>query len=190
MGKLKEAFGIIDGYEMKAISKSRLKKEELFEEIKELDKDIIEECRKVLENNGRIATYEKDKKIKAMYIFEEEKKDDEKVLNNTKTLYTDELSEELRERLDKRLIEELKELLLGLRYVKVYMNDNVIQIDPTKSKKDIYAALLGGAACGFVLGWIAFDDIGIGFLWAVVFAGAFSGLDVAVSKKRGRKKKQ
>ena len=38
MGKIKEAFGIIDGYQMGLlIGKSKLKKEELFEEIKKLD---------------------------------------------------------------------------------------------------------------------------------------------------------
>lgn len=188
MGKIKEAFGIIDGYQMGLIGKSKLKKEELFEEIKKLDENIIEECSKVMEGAGRVVTYEKDKSIKAIYLFEVEEKDKEKILKNTKTIYTDEISDELKERLDNRLVEEFKDMLLELQYRKIYLNDNVIQIDPKKSKKEIYKALFGGAAFGFIIGWICFDDVGLGFLWAVVFAGAFSGLDVVVSKKRGRKK--
>ena len=72
MGNIKEAFGIIDGYEMNLVGKLRLKKEDLFEEIKKKDKDIIEKCKKVLENGGNIYSYEKDKKIKALYVFEKE----------------------------------------------------------------------------------------------------------------------
>ena len=64
-----------------------------------------------------------------------------------------------------------------------------IQIDPKKSKKEVYAALAGGFFIGLVLGWIIFDDIAFGIIWGLLFGGAFSGLDVVVSKKRGRKNK-
>ena len=43
MENIKEAFGIIDGYELKTLGKLRVKKEELFEDIQKVDSKIIEE---------------------------------------------------------------------------------------------------------------------------------------------------
>ena len=188
MESIKEEFGIIDGYELSSIGIIRIKKEELFEEIVKQDKNIIEECKKLLDENGRIYTYEKDKRIKAIYLFEDQRKE-EKVLSNVKTIYTKEITDELKEKFNKRLLEDFNDELLSLEYDKVFVNDEVIQIDPKKSKGDITMALAGGAILGFALGWMIFDDIVFGFLWAVIFSGSFSGLETVVSKKRGRKRK-
>jgi F0F1-type ATP synthase assembly protein I len=190
MGNIKEAFGIIDGYEMNLVGKLRLKKEELFEEIKKKDKDIIEKCKKVLENGGNIYSYEKDKKIKALYVFEKEKRDNENVLVNKTNIYTKEIDDKLKVKLDERIKEELKEKISLLEYKKVYINDEVMQLDPKKSKKEIYLSLIGGALLGFIFGWFILEDIFFGIIWAVVFAGIFSSLDVVVSTKPGRKKKK
>ena len=64
-----------------------------------------------------------------------------------------------------------------------------MQIDPSRSKTEIYAALIGGAAIGFMFGWLVFEELTFGLLWAILFAATFSGLEIVVSKKRGRKKK-
>ena len=188
MDNIKEVFGFIDGYELKTVGSHKVKKEKLFDDIKKKDKDIIDECKKALEKSGRIYTYEKDKLIKAIYVFEEDKKK-EKILRNTKTIYCKEINDELKEKFDNRLKTSFEEELLQLEYDKIYLNDTVIQIDPKKSKKEVYAALAGGFFIGLVLGWIIFDDIAFGIIWGLLFGGAFSGLDVVVSKKRGRKNK-
>ena len=190
MGAIKEAFGIIDGYEMNLVGKLRLKKEELFEEVKKKDKDIIEKCKKALENDGVIYSYEKDKKIKALYVFEKEKKEDGKVLVNKETIYTKEIDDKLKVRLDDRIKEELKEKIALLEYKKIYINDEVVQFNPKKSKKDIYLSLGGGALVGLAFGWVVFDDIIFGIVWAILFAAIFSSVDVVVKTKPGRKKKK
>ena len=190
MGNIKEAFGIIDGYEMNLVGKLRLKKEELFEEVKKKDKDIIEKCRQVLENGGNIYSYEKDKKIKALYLFEKEKRDNEKVLVNKKNIYTKEIDDKLKVKLDERIKEELKEKISLLEYKKIYINDEVMQFNPKKSKKEIYLSLIGGALLGFIFGWFILEDIIFGIIWAIAFAGIFSSLDVVINTKPGRKKKK
>lgn len=188
MENIKEVFGIIDGYELKPLGKLRMNKKDLFEDLIKIDDQIIEDCKKVLDNSGLIYTYERDKRIKAIYLFEEEKKE-ERILNNTKTVYTEEILEEQKEKFDTRLQEEFKDELLFLEYDKVYVHDNVMQIDPSRSKTEIYAALIGGAAIGFMFGWLVFEELTFGLLWAILFAATFSGLEIVVSKKRGRKKK-
>ena len=190
MGNIKEAFGIIDGYEMNLVGKLRLKKEELFEEVKKKDKDIIEKCKKVLENGGNIYSFEKDKKIKALYVFEEEKRDNEKVLVNKATIYTKEIDDKLKVKLDECIKEELKAKISLLEYKKIYINDEVMQFNPKKSKKEIYISLICGVLLGFLVGWFLLEDIIFGIIWAIAFAGIFSSLDVVINTKPGRKKKK
>ena len=74
-------------------------------------------------------------------------------------------------------------------YNKVTFEDNVVQIDPKKTKKEKKIALLGGTALGFILGWLIFDDFMMAILWGLIFAPIYSGLEVVITKKSGRKKK-
>ena len=49
--------------------------------------------------------------------------------------------------------------------------------------------MLGGFVTGFAIGWIIFDEIYLGLVYGILFAPVFSGLEVVVNSKRGRKKK-
>lgn len=40
-----------------------------------------------------------------------------------------------------------------------------------------------------MLGWIIFDEVSLGLLYGIIFAPVFSGLEVVITNKRGRKKK-
>ena len=74
-------------------------------------------------------------------------------------------------------------------YDKITLKDKVVENSPKKSKKERNIALACGFLTGFIFGWIVFDDIVFGMLYAVILGPLFSGLDVVVTNKRGRKKK-
>ena len=192
MGKVLESLGVIDGYETLAIGKIRAKKDEWFEELIKYDEKIKDEVRELVNNSsGRVFAIIKKGVLYGIYLFEvEEKEEDSKHLKHIKTVYSDEVAEETRKKCDDYMLKTAEEYVSMLEYDKVTFDDKVVELDPKKSKKEKWWALLGGAACGFMIGWICFDDIGLGFLWAVILAPTFSGLDVVISKKRGRKKKE
>ena len=191
MGKILESLGYIDGYDIIAIGKFRAKKDEIFEEILKVDEKIKDETRDIVNNSaGRVFAIVKKGIIKGIYLFKVEEKDDIKNLKHVKTVYTDEVAEDVREKYDNHVLKIAQDYVSEMEYDKVTLEDKVVQLDPKKSKKEKIWALLGGAACGFVLGWVCFDDITMGILWAIVLGPTFSGIDVVISNKRGRKKKE
>ena len=120
-----------------------------------------------------------------IYLFEVESKDDIKNLKHIKTVYTDEVATDTRQKYDNHILNIAKEYVSMQEYDKVILEDRVVQIDPKKTKKDRKLAMLGGCVIGFVLGWIIFDNL----LYGIIFAPVFSGLEVVITNKRGRKKK-
>ncbi len=189
MGKILESLGYVDGYDIIAVGKAKAKKDEIFEEILKVDDKVKDKTREIVNNSaGRVFAIVKKGIIKGLYLFEVEDKNDEKHLKHVKTVYTDEVAHDVREKYDEHILNMAKDYISELEYDKITLEDKVVQLDPKKSKKEKTIALLGGAACGFVLGWVIFDDIVFGLLWAIIFAPIFSGIDVVVSNKRGRKK--
>ena len=190
MGKFLESIGLIDGYDIIAIGKRKAKKDELFSEILKTDKDIQSDVKNIIEKEtGRIFAIIKKKKIKGLYIFEVVKKDEQRILEHIKTVYTKEVNEDVQNKYDELILKMAKDYVSMQEYNKVTFEDNVVQIDPKKTKKEKEIALLGGTALGFILGWLIFDDFMMAILWGLIFAPIYSGLEVVITKKRGRKKK-
>ena len=97
MGKLLESIGIIDGYDIIAIGKLKAKKDELFDEILKYDSKVKEETRQIVNtSSGRVFAITKKGLIKGIYLFEVETKDDVKNLKHIKTVYSDEVSEDVK----------------------------------------------------------------------------------------------
>ena len=191
MGKVLESLGVIDGYDTIAIGKGRAKKDELFEELKKFDENIQEEVKELVNNTeGRIFAIKKKGLLYGIFLFEVEEKDDKKHLKHIKTVYSDEVTEEVREKVNGYMLKTAEEYVSYMQYDKVTFDDKVVQLDPKKSKKEKIWALIGGMGIGFVLGWILFDDFWFGLMWAFVLGPTFTGLDVVISNKRGRKKKE
>ncbi len=190
MGKILESLGVIDGYDIIEIGKIRVKKDKLFEEITKKDKKIQEETKEIVESSkGKVFAITKEGVIKGIYLLKEEKKEEEKNLILEKTVYTKDVPEEVKERYNEHILLQAKELVKMQEYEKITLQDKVVKNDPKKSKKDRNIALTCGFIIGFVFGWIVFDDITFGILYAVILGPLFSGLDVVVTNKRGRKKK-
>ena len=190
MGKFLESIGLIDGYDIIAIGKGKAKKDELFSEILKADKDIQSDVKNIIEKEtGRIFAIIKKKKIKGLYLFEVVKKDEQRILEHIKTVYTKEVNEDVQNKYDELILKMAKDYVSMQEYNKVTFEDNVVQIDPKKTKKEKEIALLGGTALGFILGWLIFDDFMMAILWGLIFAPIYSGLEVVITKKRGRKKK-
>ena len=190
MGKFLESIGLIEGYDIITIGKMKAKKDNLFEEIKKYDSNIEEETRKIVnKSSGLVFAIVKKGIIKGIYLFNSEAKNDAKILKHIKTVYTNEVSTDIREKYDNLILKIAKDHVSSQAYDKVILNDKVVQIDPKLTKKDRSLAWFGGFALGFMLGWIIFDVFYLGLLYGIIFAPVFSGLEVVVNNKRGRKKK-
>lgn len=74
-------------------------------------------------------------------------------------------------------------------YDKVILEDKVVQIDLKITNKERNIAMIGGFAIGFMLGWIIFDELIWGIIYGVIFSTAFGGLEVVITNKRGKKRK-
>ena len=111
------------------------------------------------------------------------------MLNHIKTVYTNEVSEEVRDKYNDVILNEAKQYVSLQEYTKVTFDDNVVQIDPKINKKDLALTSSGGFIIGFLLGWIVFDDLMMGLLYGIIFSPVITGTKVIVTKKRGKKKK-
>ena len=190
MGKFLESIGLIDGHNIIAIGKIKAKKDKMFTEILKEDNNIQNEVKELTEKNeGRIFAIVKKGIIKGLYLFEIEEIDNNKMLNHVKTVYTKDVSEEVRDKYNVVILNEAKQYVSLQEYTKVTFDDNVVQIDPKVDKKDLALTSSGGFFLGFILGWVIFNDIMMGFLYGIIFSPIITGTKVVVTKKRGRKKK-
>ena len=190
MGKLLESIGVIDGYDIIAIGKLKAKKDELFDEILKYDSKVKDETRQIVNtSSGRVFAITKKGLIKGIYLFEVETKDDVKNLKHIKTVYSDEVSEDVQKKYDNHILNLAKDYVSYQEYDKVTLEDKVVQMDPKKSKKEKTIAMLSGFAVGFMLGWLIFDEFYLGIIYGIIFAPIFSGIEVVITNKRGRKKK-
>lgn len=190
MGKFLESIGIIDGHDIIAIGKLKAKKDKLFTEIIKVDKNIQKEIIEITEKeSGRIFAIIKKRKIKGLYLFEIEEVENNKLLNHIKTVYTTDVAEEVKDKYNVVILNIAKDYVSLQEYHKVTFDDNIIQLDPKKTKKEREIALLSGFALGLLLGWIIMDNIYMGIIYGIIFAPVFSGLNVVITKKRKRKKK-
>lgn len=190
MGKILESIGIIDGYDITIIGKFKVRKDHLFDDIEKCDPNLLEEVRKLVHSSGKVFAIVKKGKIAGIYLFEEEIQENARNLKHIKTVYTDEVAEDTREKYELHILNLAKEYVSMQQYDKVTLEDQVVQVDSTKTKKGSIIALVGGFMIGFLLGFTVFDDIVLGFLYGLIFAPTFGGLEVVITKKRGRKKKK
>lgn len=181
-----ENFGLIEGYDINEISKRKAKNTELFEEIKKVDSEIQEKVQKCLEkNNYTIYGITKNKKIKGIYIFKEENNS----LINTERIFTNEINDNIKNKYDKCLIEINKELVANGIYEKVIIGENVIKIDPKEDKKISKLSIVINIIIGTLLAYIIFENIVTAIIFGLLLGPAFTGIEVIVTKKRGRKRK-
>lgn len=189
MGKILESIGLIEGFDISAIGKYTIKRDNLFEEIKKKDKNIQEEARDIINNSkGLVFVITKKKQIHGIYLFKEETKDEEKNLNLIKTVFTDEVSDEVKTKYETVLIKMAKEKVEYLQFDKVSLENDVIYKASKKKKAELISSFILGFLCGFMLGFVCFNDILMGFCFGIIFAPSFTGVDAAVRKKRGRKR--
>lgn len=190
MGKLLESFGVIDGYDIITIGKLKAKKDELFDEILKFDGKVKDETRQIVNtSSGIVFAIVKKGLIKGIYLFEIETKDDVKNLKHIKTVYSDEVREDIQKKYDDHILNIAKDYVSLQEYDKVTLEDKVVQMDPKKTKKEKTIAMLSGFAIGFMLGWIIFDEFFWGIIYGIAFAPIFSGIEIVITNKRGRKKK-
>ena len=181
-----ENFGLIEGYDINEISKRKAKNTELFEEIKKVDSEIQEKVQKCLEkNNYTIYGITKNKKIKGIYIFKKENNS----LINTERIFTNEINDNIKNKYYKCLIEINKELVANGIYEKVIIGENVIKIDPKEDKKISKLSIVISIIIGTLLAYIIFENIVTAIIFGLLLGPAFTGIEVIVTKKRGRKRK-
>lgn len=181
-----ENFGLIEGYDIDEIGKRKANKTELFEEIKNVDNKIQEKVQKCLENNNyTVYGLTKNKKIKGIYIFKEENNS----LINTERIFTNEINDNIKNKYDKCLLEINKELVANGIYEKVIIGENVLKIDPKQDKKISKFSIAISMIIGTLLAYIIFENIITAIIFGSLLGPSFTGIEVIVTKKRGRKRK-
>ncbi len=191
MGKLLESMGVIDGYDIITIGKLKAKKDKLFDEIEKYDSKVKIETRQIVNSSsGMVFAIIKRGRIKGIYLFKIEVKESSKNLRHIKTVYSDEVTNDVREKYDNHILNIVKDYVFMKEYDKVTLEDKVVQIDPKKSKKERNLAMIGGLSIGFILGGLILNDFYLGIIWGITFAFIFRGLDIVITNKRGRKKKK
>jgi len=163
--------GKIKGYSVCDISKGTLKKEDFFEEIEVKEPKIKEKAMKIIENKGVMFGLKKDKKLKAIYLFDSKVEKDNRVLMFTEKILLDEINEEVEKEFEKVLNQEFIELVSLEDYSKVEWGDE--EIVPRTVKVGKYAISLGALffAIGVAIG-IIFDDIFIGMCLGIGLGGS------------------
>lgn len=103
--------GKIKGYSVCDINKGTLKKADFFDEIKNKDSKIQEKIEKILQNKGLAFGLKKDKKLKAVYLFETLDEENKKILRFIEKIILEEITNEIQEKFKKDLITEFTELV-------------------------------------------------------------------------------
>jgi len=149
--------GKIKGYSVCNASKNMLKKDELFEDILTRDKKIKEKIQNILSDNGMIYGLKKDKKIKAVYLFESTFEDKKHILKFTEKIILDEINKEIQEKFEECIISELSEFVSLEEYSKIEWGDNIIV--PKKVKIGKYSIALGSfmVIIGTIFGFLIND---------------------------------
>jgi len=162
--------GKIKGYSVCTITKGTLKKGEFFEEIEVKEPKIKEKALEIVENKGIIYGLKKDKKLKAIYLFDSKSEDDGKVLLFIDKILLDEISEEVEKEFEKALNQEMIELVSLEDYKRVEWGED--EIVPKKVKVGKYMVSLGSIffMVGMVIG-IIFDDFFIGMCLGIGLGG-------------------
>lgn len=190
MGKQLETLGIIDGFDIIELGKIKVKKDKIFSEIQKYDKNIVDEVRDMVNNNkGYIMAIVKHGIIYGLYVFKVEIENNISNLKYIKTIYTDDVKEETRKKYDDLLLELLKDSVSYQEYDKVIYKDEVIKLNEKSDKKLNIITLFGEFIIGFIMGYVATEEIMFGIAIGIIFSTITSGLDVVVQKKRGRKSK-
>lgn len=172
--------GKIKGYSVCDISKGTLKKEEFFQEIEVKEPKIKEKAIQILENKGVMYGLKKDKKLKAIYLFDSRVENNNRILIFTEKILLDEINEEVEKEFEKAINQELIELVSLEDYKKVEWGDE--EIVPKTVKVGKYAVPLGTLffIIGVIIG-IIFDDIFIGMCLGIGL-GASSAMIVRKGK--------
>ena len=118
--------GKIKGYAVCTITRGTLKKGEFFEEIEVKEPKIKEKALKIVENKGIIYGLKKDKKLKAIYLFDSKSEDDGKVLLFIEKILLDEINEEVEKEFEKALNQEMIELVSLEDYKRVEWGEDEI----------------------------------------------------------------
>lgn len=153
--------GKVNGYSICNITKVMLKKNDFFEQIEKKDIKIKEKIQTTLNNKGLIFGFKKDKKLKAIYIFESVIENKKRILKFTEKILLEEISKELQDNFEKNISNELMELVSLEDYEEIEWNGNVIV--PKTIKLGKYNIPLGSLL--FILGIIfgaIINDITIG----------------------------
>jgi hypothetical protein len=189
MGKILESMGLIQGYDVTKVGKGTAKKDKLFVEIEKKDSEIKEKVRELVNNNsGRVYAITKKGLIRGLYLYKLETKNKQTILVHMQKLFTDDVSPEVQEKYDDFYLKLAESRVKYQEYDKVVLEDKVIQIDPTKTRKEIALTLFTGFLMGFVFGWLIFDDIFMGVLYGIILGPTFSSLEIVATTRNQKKK--
>lgn len=177
------------GFHLCDIGKKKINKEEFVEEIKAKDAKIAEEVINVLSNKGEVCGFKKDKKLKAIYLFEREKEEKKVILKLSKKIMVDEISEEMEKELDDVLLTNFIEVVALEEISKVVFEDKEIVPKTVKVGKFNIAIGSLSLAIGTIIGVLFLgDDWYIGVMLGISIGAMFGAIISSPSETTIKKK--
>lgn len=164
--------GNIEGYKVCNVTNKSIEKENYINDLQKIDSNIKEKIINVLENKGHIYGLEKMNSLKAVYIFDNIKDNNKKVVVFNKLLYVEDAKDKMNE-FEKIIIEELKELVNWGECSKVIWND--IEIEPNNANAFSFPTFSMCISLGLLYG-IIFDNLAIGLLFGVSIGSCFGAV--------------
>lgn len=117
---------LTNGFHLCNIKKNQINDAEFMQEVESKDNKINQEVMDVIKNKGKVYGFKKDKKLKAIFIFEKVKNEKKATLKLSKKIYIDEINEEMQKQLEQILISYISQYVALEEISKIIFEDKEI----------------------------------------------------------------
>ena len=171
---------------MVQIKKRNLNNDEMFKELEVLDSGIKEKIQKTLDNNGCVYGLKQKKTLKAVYIFQMEKEENENILKFESEIHPTEVEDKIKD-FENIISQEIREGLILGEYSKAIWNDKEIVPD-NDQKNHSTEIIVTFLALGVAFG-VLWDDIVMGIVFGLIFGvlSAIGSTHIVYNKDDGDK---
>ena len=189
-------FGNVKEYKVIEITKKVIEKKKW--SLEEFDKNDIKEIEDTLNNNGFIFALgkklDKNRIIKGLYIFKKDKKDNEDIFVFDKTIFVEEIREEVIVEFEDALDEYLGAVVSEQQAHRAYFRDKEFELKKVKiGKYEVSAAvlwILWGIMMSICLDSFMWLCLGVCFATTSSYAIKVNGKSIYINESKRKKKKE
>lgn len=172
---------LIKEFHLCNVRKKQINNYEFIKEIKAKDSRIIQEVIDVIENKGKVYGFEKNKKLKAIFLFEKVKNEKKKTLKLSKKILLDDIDKEMEQQFENILISNFVQYVALEDISKVIFENQEIVPEVVKVGKFGIALSSLIVILSTIIGTVFFNDYWYIFFGAGIAIGTICG---AVIKKK------